>query len=80
MLPRIIHQVWEGRTEPSMPVRLKILAETWKEHNPRWEYHLWNGDEMDNLVKTYFPEYKSVYKSFSHNVQRWDTIRYNLYK
>ena len=41
-IPKIIHQVWEGRTEPSMPARLQILVRTWKEKNPDWEYRLWN--------------------------------------
>lgn len=77
-IPKIIHQVWEGRTEPSMPARLQILARTWKEKNPDWEYHLWNGEEMDKLVETHFPEYLSLYKSFPYSVQRWDTIRYMI--
>ena len=77
-IPKIIHQVWEGRTEPKMPTRLKILARTWQEQNPTWEYHLWNGEEMDKLVETHFPEYLSMYKSFPYNVQRWDTIRYMI--
>ena len=77
-IPKIIHQVWEGRTEPSMPARLQILARTWQEKNPNWEYHLWNGEEMDKLVETHFPEYLSIYKSFPYSVQRWDTIRYMI--
>lgn len=77
-IPKIIHQVWEGRTEPKMPVRLQILAESWKEKNPDWEYHLWNGDDMDKLVLTFFPEYMPLYRSFPRNVQRWDTIRYMI--
>ena len=60
-IPKIIHQVWEGRTEPCMPTRLQILARTWREQNPDWEYHLWNGEEMDELVEKHFPEYLSMY-------------------
>lgn len=77
-IPKIIHQVWEGRTEPSMPTRLQILARSWKRNNPDWEYHLWNGKEMDELVETYFPEYLTLYKGFPYSVQRWDTIRYMI--
>lgn len=78
VIPKIIHQVWEGRTEPSTPIRLQLLAETWKEQNPEWEYRLWNGDEMDNLVLSHFPEFWSTYRSYPHNVQRWDAIRYMI--
>lgn len=77
-IPKIIHQVWEGRTEPKMPTRLQILARTWQEQNPDWEYHLWNGEEMDELVEKHFPEYIAMYKGFPYNVQRWDTIRYMI--
>ncbi|MCD8178554.1 MAG: hypothetical protein LUE98_14480 [Tannerellaceae bacterium] len=77
-IPRIIHQVWEGRTEPKIPIRLKILAESWKNQNPSWEYHLWNGDEMEDLVKTQFPDLLKRYKNFRYNVQRWDMIRYMI--
>lgn len=77
-IPKIIHQVWEGRTEPYMPTRLQLLARTWREQNPEWEYHLWSGEDMDELVITHFPEYLSTYKSFPYNVQRWDTIRYMI--
>ena len=77
-IPKIIHQVWEGRTEPKMPTRLQILARTWREQNPDWEYHLWNGEEMDELVEKHFPEYLSMYRGFPYNVQRWDTIRYMI--
>lgn len=77
-IPKIIHQVWEGRMEPKMPTRLQVLARTWQEQNPDWEYHLWNGEEMDELVARHFPEYLSMYRSFPYNVQRRDTIRYMI--
>ena len=61
-----------------MPTRLQVLARTWQEQNPDWEYHLWNGEEMDELVARHFPEYLSMYRSFPYNVQRRDTIRYMI--
>lgn len=75
---KIIHQVWEGHTEKKIPMRLQFLARTWKEMNPDWEYHLWNGSEMEELVSTHFPHYLSLYKNFSQDVQRWDSIRYMI--
>ena len=64
-IPKIIHQVWEGRTEPCMPTRLQSWQEL-GEQNQIGEYHLWNGEEMDELVKT-FSEYLSMYRS-SHTM------------
>lgn len=81
MIPPIIHQIWEGKTEPIMPNRLRILAESWKEKKPTWEYHLWSQTEMEQLVKNSFPDFEEIYFNFKYNVQRWDAIRYMiLYK
>ena len=73
-IPKIIHQVWEGRTEPCMPTRLQILARTWREQNPDWEYHLWNGEEMDELVKKHFPEFDEILKSLKELEQETDGL------
>lgn len=75
VIPKIIHQVWEGRTKPNMPVHLQILARTWRQQNPDREYHLWSGEEMDELAFIHYPQYLPIYKSFPYHVQRRDTIR-----
>lgn len=78
---KIIHQVWEGYSEKYIPIRLKILSQTWIENNPDWEYHLWTGKEMRELVISSFTEYENLYNSLPRDVQRWDIIRYMiLYK
>ena len=80
MIPKIIHQVWEGRTEP-LPEFLSLIGETWKEHHPQWQYEFWNGDRMENFVRDYFPDFSGTYYNYCHPVQRWDAIRYLiLYK
>ena len=33
---------------------------------------------MDELVRTYFPEFLMIYQSFKYDVQRWDAIRYMI--
>jgi hypothetical protein len=40
-IPKIIHQLWIGPN----PAPLKWMN-TWKEHNPDWEYRLWGNDEV----------------------------------
>lgn len=78
MIPKIIHQVWEGATEPVMPERLRILSESWREKNPSWEYRLWHQADMEELVKQDFPDFEETYFNLEHNVQRWDAIRYMI--
>lgn len=80
MIPKIIHQVWEGRKEV-LPDFHRKLGETWKEHHPDWKYELWNGKKMEELIRTSFPEIADVYFNYKYDVQRWDVIRYLiLYK
>lgn len=40
MILKIIHQVWEGATEPVIPERLRILSESWKELNKQKSWFL----------------------------------------
>ena len=74
-MPKIIHQVWEGRSEP-LPETFAHLSESWKKHYPEWQYFYWDGKRMDNFIETYYPQFVEIYRSFSYHVQRWDAIRY----
>jgi mannosyltransferase OCH1-like enzyme len=80
MIPRIIHQVWEGKTEP-VPPFLSKLATTWKENHPEWQYEFWDEERMNGFVRENFTDLIDLYFSYSYSVQRWDAIRYFiLYK
>lgn len=79
-IPKIIHQIWEGRREP-LPEFLAQLGQTWQVKNPDWQYQFWDDDRMTTFVKEYYPQYWSMYEGFPYDVQRWDAIRYMiLYK
>jgi mannosyltransferase OCH1-like enzyme len=43
-IPKIIHQIWLGPKE-----RPKLWMDSWKEHNPDWEYKLWTEDNLPIL-------------------------------
>jgi len=80
MIPKIIHQIWEGRTEP-LPDFYLQFGETWKKFHPVWKFEFWDGDRMDVFVKEHYPHLKDFYYGFRYNIQRWDAIRYLiLYK
>ena len=80
MIPQIIHQVWEGKTE-RLPKQFIQFAETWKEHHPNWQYEFWNKKRMDAFVRKYYPEFADIYFGYGYDVQRWNAIRYLiLYK
>ena len=78
-IPQIIHQIYEDLAGP--PPSLVEISQSWKELNPDWKYRFWNKNDIETFLKTYYPEFIPAYNAFSHNVQRWDAIRYLiLYK
>lgn len=80
MIPKIIHQVWEGRTE-YLGDTYKSLSETWKKFNPDWVYEFWDENRIDNFIYDYFPEMVDIYFGYPYGIQRWHAIRYLiLYK
>ena len=60
MIPKIIHQVWEGKTEP-IPEFLFELSAKWKKYHPHWQYEFWDGDRMENFVEEHFSEFSNTY-------------------
>ena len=78
MIPKIIHQLWEGEPLPDFYVQ---FAQTWKENHPGWQYEFWDGDRMETFVRIHYPQFVNAYRGFRHNIQRWDAVRYLiLYK
>ena len=75
MIPKIIHQVWEGRKEP-LPSFYEKLGESWKQFHPDWKYEFWDGDRMEALVSIEYPHLAGIYYGYRYDVQRWDVIRY----
>jgi mannosyltransferase OCH1-like enzyme len=75
MIPKIIHQIWEGRKDP-LPELYKQLASSWKKHHPDWKYEHWDGEKMDIFLKDNYPELMNFYYGFRYDIQRWDAIRY----
>lgn len=74
-VPRIIHQIWSGVTEP-LPGNFRRLGETWKRDYPDWQYEFWDNERMNQFIKEYYPQYWYIYCKYKHNIQRWDAIRY----
>lgn len=77
-IPLIIHQTWKNNV---LPDTLTMLAETWKELHPDWEYVLWTDEMNREFIKRFFPDFLLQYDSYSYNIQRVDAVRYFiLYK
>ncbi|WP_298552271.1 UDP-N-acetylmuramoyl-tripeptide--D-alanyl-D-alanine ligase [uncultured Parabacteroides sp.] len=80
MIPKVIHQVWEGRTE-YLGETYQELGDTWKKYHPDWKYEFWDEYRMDSFLYEHFPEMADLYFGYPYGIQRWHVIRYLiLYK
>src|ERR1700743_2784709 len=74
-IPHVIHQTW--KCDP-LPPHFELLADTWKEHHPGWEYKLWTDEMNREFVRLYYPDFLSTYDRYPRNIQRVDAFRYLL--
>jgi mannosyltransferase OCH1-like enzyme len=73
--PRIIHQT--GPTDISKwPNIWKLCQKTWIHKFPNWEYKFWNDEDIDILVKTFFPNLYTIFKNYDVHIKRVDLAKY----
>lgn len=73
--PKIIHQTWKTKDVP-YPLSEYVLSV--KKLNPGYEYKLWTDEDIDELIKTQFPQYYTPYKQFQQHIERVDFVRYAI--
>jgi len=70
-IPKIIHQIWLGSP---VPEKFKIFQQTWREHNPDWEFKLWTDDDIAQLgLKN-----QEWYDKAINYAERSDIARYEI--
>lgn len=74
---KIIHQTWKDRQPPSELFPTE-WAESWRLHNPGWDYRLWVDEEICDFVHDEFPEFFAVWCAYPKNIMRVDAWRYLL--
>lgn len=70
-LPKKIHQIWLGS---DIPEKYKKWGETWKQHNPDWEYKLWTDEDVNDVD---IPN-RSLFNSIKNMGQKSDFLRYHI--
>jgi len=73
-IPKTIHQIWLDK--PSMTQFFIRLIDTWKEKNPEWEHFLWDNENAYAFLEENFENWLPFYEQLTHNVQRFDLLRY----
>jgi inositol phosphorylceramide mannosyltransferase catalytic subunit len=72
-IPRRIIQAWGGT---QLPLLAKAAATNLRLLNADFEYLFFDDDQIDKFVDAEFPQYRSVFDSFSLRIQRYDFFRY----
>lgn len=80
---RIIHQVWFGtipnkRAAKKTYIKFKKYRDSWKIKNPTWWHIEWGKKLSDLFVFTFFPEHYELYKNYTYEIQRCDSVRYMI--
>lgn len=74
MIPKIIHQTWRDH---NLPVD-SGLPESWKRHNPAWEYRFWTDEDLAAFIARDYPALLPLFETAPHGVQKADIARYLL--
>lgn len=74
-IPKIIHQTAPADTTKWPPV-WKSCQKSWKTYFPTYQYIMWTDEDLNDLIKTDFPEYWGMFKGYDKNIKRIDIARY----
>jgi len=72
-IPKIIIQTWKTNT---IPQRYMQLIESIKQYNPDYQYIFFTDDDIEDFLKTNYPEYYRTYLNLPITIQRIDFFRY----
>ena len=72
-IPHVLHQTWK---DANLPPALAAWQQTWLEHNPGWQLHLWTDLDNRELIRTHYPWFLPIYDGYPHPIQRADAVRY----
>lgn len=71
--PKIIHQTWKTK---ELNETQKMWQKTVLDNYPDYKYILWDDNDIDKFVKTYFPNYYDTWNSLTPFIKKIDTVRY----
>ena len=77
MPKRLIHIYCSGQKGSThLPLLCKASQASARSLNDDFEYEFFDGTKMQDFVDREFPEYRNVFNSFPHAIQRFDFFRY----
>ena len=72
-IPKIIIQTWKTR---KIEGTIQELIRKLKANNPDFKYKFFTDEDIDNFIKTEYPQYSNIYNAFEYTIQKIDFFRY----
>ncbi|EKG16492.1 hypothetical protein MPH_06268 [Macrophomina phaseolina MS6] len=72
-IPKIIHQTYANT---SIPDHWKPAQRSCLDLHPDYEYKFWTDDDANEFIAKEYPWFEETWKSYPHNIQRADALRY----
>lgn len=76
-IPKIIHQTAPADKSKWHPLWVRC-QQSWKERFPDFEYRFWTDEDIDNLVKDYYPQFWDMYSNFPAHIMKIDFVRFAI--
>lgn len=74
MIPTIIHQTYINET--SLPSLFRQCQQQVRNLHPDWTYMFHSDAEIEEFMRSRFPEYKAVFDALPRKIMKIDMIRY----
>lgn len=75
MIPKVIHQTWKNADVPGKWIPYQ---DSWKKHNPDYEYKFWTDQDIDVFMKNHFNDYYDFFCGLTPIIKKVDIFRYCL--
>jgi len=62
--------------EPPKSLRVRAMVSNLRLLNPDFEYIFFDDEDVEKLIDENFPQYRTIFDSFPHPIQRYDFFRY----
>jgi mannosyltransferase OCH1-like enzyme len=74
-VPHIIHQTAPAN-QSKWHVAWKPCQASWQKIYPNYTYRMWTDEDIDEFIRTHYPKFYPLFKSYPHHIQRVDVVRY----
>jgi len=73
-----LHQTYkvEDLTRPGTPAVYRPFQQAWRRLHPDWQYEFWTDQRIAEFVQAVHPAFQALFKSYRHQIQRVDLMRY----